>query len=344
MKRAVYLDILRILAVIGVITIHVSANHLVSERIGETNWIVLNIYNKAVNCAVPVFVMISGALILTGDKTDIKKLYKKRILRIVTAYMFWNTFYAFSHCIFMPFLRGTGISGREFWQEIIYGRYHLWYCRMIIGIYILSPLLNSIVRNHNLLKYSLTVCLVFSILLPDLQKLPLMEWIGGLTADMNLDNAVYIFYFMAGYYFSKRELSPKVAVGIFLGGGISQLYIMAGDTLLAMYAGSSGYLLYLEATANVVRTIAIFVFFRRKFSDSGISAKAERMLQCLSGLCFGVYLIHDYFVGSFDTLGLTAVSFNPIIAVPVVVLVVAVICFGLIYCINKVPYIGRFIT
>lgn len=47
-NRIVYLDWLRIFAIIGVITIHVTATHLYNESIGSFNWVILKGYNVAV--------------------------------------------------------------------------------------------------------------------------------------------------------------------------------------------------------------------------------------------------------------------------------------------------------
>lgn len=77
-ERKYELNIMRIMSVLGVITIHVSTGFL--ERIASF--------------AVPLFVMISGALWLDRDKeVTIKKLWTKNIFRIITAFLFWSLSY-----------------------------------------------------------------------------------------------------------------------------------------------------------------------------------------------------------------------------------------------------------
>ena len=59
-KRTPYFDKLRIIAIIAVVTIHCCGKDTLS--VGSFDWNVINAYNCLVQWAVPVFVMISGAL------------------------------------------------------------------------------------------------------------------------------------------------------------------------------------------------------------------------------------------------------------------------------------------
>ncbi len=95
-KRIVYLDYMRIFAMISVIMIHVSATRLNLLELGRYNWLIVCTFNKAMGYAVPLFVMISGAVSF-GKDIIIKDLYQKRILKVAIAYVLWNVFYSDSH-------------------------------------------------------------------------------------------------------------------------------------------------------------------------------------------------------------------------------------------------------
>lgn len=47
-NRIIYFDFIRVFAIIGVITIHVTAPPLYIEPVGTFNWVILNSYNMAV--------------------------------------------------------------------------------------------------------------------------------------------------------------------------------------------------------------------------------------------------------------------------------------------------------
>ena len=69
MKRLVYMDWLRVLATIAVVTIHVSAGYVsVLDANNASRWMAGNLFESISRASVPIFVMISGALLLKGQK------------------------------------------------------------------------------------------------------------------------------------------------------------------------------------------------------------------------------------------------------------------------------------
>ncbi len=67
--------------------LHISAQNWCEIDIASFKWQVFNFFDSIVRWAVPIFVMISGALFL-GRNSNIEKLYKKNILRIITFFLF----------------------------------------------------------------------------------------------------------------------------------------------------------------------------------------------------------------------------------------------------------------
>jgi surface polysaccharide O-acyltransferase-like enzyme len=91
----IWVDKARIFAVFAVIVLHVSAIVVVGIKdFYDLQWWFGNIYDSMVRWCVPVFVMISGALLLSEAKTEsISIFYKKRILRLLTPTLFWSLFF-----------------------------------------------------------------------------------------------------------------------------------------------------------------------------------------------------------------------------------------------------------
>ncbi|MBR3027382.1 MAG: acyltransferase family protein [Bacteroidales bacterium] len=67
MNRVLYLDILRIMAIIAVVMLHVSAQRFYVS-FPSYEWEVRMFFNSMVRWGVPIFVMISGALFLDPQK------------------------------------------------------------------------------------------------------------------------------------------------------------------------------------------------------------------------------------------------------------------------------------
>lgn len=68
--RILYLEILRIIAIVAVLINHVPllALHLFNDSAGESGRFIVNGINHIVHFAVPIFVMITGALLLNKEK------------------------------------------------------------------------------------------------------------------------------------------------------------------------------------------------------------------------------------------------------------------------------------
>jgi len=61
-KRKIGLDVLKIIAAIAVIGIHVTAYNWYDQSTQSFNWLINNGYNSIIRWSVPLFVMITGAL------------------------------------------------------------------------------------------------------------------------------------------------------------------------------------------------------------------------------------------------------------------------------------------
>src|SRR3990167_4955287 len=90
-------DIIRILACIGVIVIHVSDPFLTYPPyfgIGGSSWWITNVINAFFRVSVPLFVVLSGYLLLdTTRSLNIKSFYKRRFVRVGIPTLFWLVFY-----------------------------------------------------------------------------------------------------------------------------------------------------------------------------------------------------------------------------------------------------------
>ena len=90
-NRIVYCDVLKILASIAVVLIHVCSNWWYALDVKSKSWMVINIFDSLCRWAVPVFLMLSGATLMDYRKHyDTKTFLKKRVLRTVIPFLFWS--------------------------------------------------------------------------------------------------------------------------------------------------------------------------------------------------------------------------------------------------------------
>lgn len=187
MKRVKYLDYLRIIATFGVIVLH-SSGYFYGSEMGSLEWNVYNFYNGLSRFAVPIFIMVSGALFLNGNYS-IPKIYKKYIMHIIVTYLLWSFLYA------IIFYEGGGVW--EIMKKTISGHYHLWFLRMIVGLYISIPILKVMVCKKEALLYFLIFSFAFAFLYPQLKIMVgnfgspffnnIISFSNGLLSDVELN-------------------------------------------------------------------------------------------------------------------------------------------------------------
>ena len=150
------IDLLKMICCISVIIIHASARYC-TMAVNEG----ANIYNEGIffsnlmNCitrfAVPCFVMIAGGFELS-KKVSYKEFYKKKLKSIVLPTLIFSilyTGYYISKTIALSVKNGTGMPIEDIIQTLlnfVMGRssYHMWYLYMMLFIYLITPVLNSI--------------------------------------------------------------------------------------------------------------------------------------------------------------------------------------------------------
>ena len=128
--------------------IHASAQY-VSNDVGTLNFFMGNFWDSLSRFAVPVFVMISGALLLDEDHIYSAEKNKRRILRMVRFFVFWSLVYCVGFQMVLPVLKHEPFDLPLFLRSFFSGSFHLWFCYMIVGLYLILPLLRLWVKREN---------------------------------------------------------------------------------------------------------------------------------------------------------------------------------------------------
>ena len=154
------LDILRLLAAFAVVALHVNPQAHLDVAIPSPAWGVMNLCTVLCCWSVPSFFMISGAFLLSPSSRqhDTRYLYRRNILRMLTAFVFWSAFYAIAHCA----LYGKGKW--TFLNQFFRGHYHMWYLFALISLYWITPLLRKITESKRTTEYFLLTGFVFTFL------------------------------------------------------------------------------------------------------------------------------------------------------------------------------------
>ena len=88
------LDVVRSVAIFGTVMIHATAVGGFNWPLGSLDWTANLAWSTLLRCAVPLFLMCSGALFLAPERElSLSVLWRKYILRIVVALFFWAAAY-----------------------------------------------------------------------------------------------------------------------------------------------------------------------------------------------------------------------------------------------------------
>lgn len=201
------LDFLRCLAMLGVLTIHVTSTFLDGEsRVRLFGMNPAFLLNQAARFAVPAFVLLSGwSLGLAGRPASWTAFWKKKARRFLPPFLLWSLLYAFSEAGYDPaaFLR----QFRDGWWHVrifLLGQAapHLYYIPLLFQFYLLSPLLLRWVRK------SPTVALLGSFLLTLLLTgWHMLETLGLLPLPyppyLWMSAPLWLFYFVLGLWLAR---------------------------------------------------------------------------------------------------------------------------------------------
>lgn len=291
-ERNPALDIIRIIAVIAVVMIHVSVNYTATFDTSSAEFIWANIFGSMSRLGVPLFVMVSGALMLDEDKNVEFNLVLKKVKTIACLLLFWSAVYCIAYRIALPLMKGEAINSYDIVSSLVLGHDHLWYLYMTIGLYLSTPFLRSFVKkdNKHLVLLFIGIALVVQFTLPMLNGLSLVwkdvsyciKFIEKF--DMGFFGG-YIAYYMLGWYVVHIGVKHKLPIYIF--GLLSLLAIV-------LYAQKTKDFGNAYSPMNIFVLMYSFAVFTLLNSNIRINMKnkTKKIIASLSNLSFGVYAIH----------------------------------------------------
>jgi surface polysaccharide O-acyltransferase-like enzyme len=356
-------DIMKILAVLGVIFLHVSAPFLVPFS-PSRDWWIGNIYDSLVRWCVPLFVMISGALILPkAEKVPLKKFLLFRVKRILIPFLFWSACYFF----YRMHVKGDALEWTDFFRilltEPIY--YHLWFIYMLIVLYLFAPAISAFLTNSSRKHawYLIALWFFWASLLPIIDT-PL-EFEPYFTPDMDDYSPLRLSgYFLLGYMLKDIRAQSGfhwlILVPAFLSGGA---VTVLGTYIMSLNRGEFDPFFYKYFSITVVvMTVSLFLIVKSIFNtrketgtngNERIRMNSPKYIRKIGMSVFGIYLIHalilellrDGLIGfTIDATGAFGIDLSPAVGVPVFTLSIFGLSIGLVLIIRMIPILRDLIS
>ena len=343
-KRETELDILRLIAMLAVIWVHVGGMQSNTLPVTDSacQWLIF--LKSIMTWEIPVYIMISGRFFLDPDRQMPFSKILKAISRLVLALIVWNVIYFIYYLIADSY---GNLNWKGILSQALIGPYHFWYLYMIVGLYLITPFLRKITGNKQLSEYFLFLFFLFSLLSKYGSVLP---FVGG-TIDSMLSSMGMHFvlgysgYYVLGYYLRTYSLSGKWERVLYICGAALLVMGAAANTFCSVREGvyTERFTGYTNPNTIIVAT-AIYTLFTKHVCNISFSEKTVRVISNLSEYSFGVYLIHALILDVFATFGLKPTILHPVFAMPLITLLAFVVTAVLVMLIRKVPKAGRKIT
>lgn len=342
-NRIWHYDLLRILACFSVIMLHSAAQCWYILPVTHSSWLTANTYDGLFRFGVPIFVMISGALFLApGRECSLKRLYTHNILRLVIVYVFWSLAYALWTAHHNP---GLGQGWKAFLKLCIEARYHMWFIPMLIGIYMLLPILRILTAHaeKKILEYFLLLFVVCQILQQTALAFTASGTVTKALTLLPVEMAQsYLGYFILGYYLAHFPMKRAWHFRLYLAGFVS---IIAGALLsnyLSVKSGVPNTLIYDSYSIFIfLGSAAIFLFFKEEVSRLRIGTRTGKVIRGISDCTLGIYLIHLMVMEGLYYLGFYSMSVNNLIGIPLLAVLCFVIGLMVIAMVRRIPLIGK---
>lgn len=348
-NRVIYLDYLRLIAMIAVVFIHTGVQKLFSVQVGIFDWHMFNLYTSGVRFAVPIFVMISGALMLNPQRNVTSKKLFSKILNLLVVLWIWSLFYA----VFDPQEEGRIIEKLEL---MFLGHFHMWYLYMLVGLYLILPILRAFIENKKIVKYFLILSLIFSFILPDIIYICKQTQMSVLCIFADISQRIlddidftfaigYVFYFVLGYYLSKVELNKKIRLLIYILGIVGFVATFLLTYFVSVSEGRTTDIFYSNFSVFVMlEAVAVFVFAKYELVKIKLNNTVSILIDKIVACSLGVYLVHMFVLDMLDKLfGLNVMSFNAVISVPLLSILVLLISLVIIAIMKIIPIIKKLV-
>lgn len=350
--RPVHVDLIRTVAIVGVILLHAAGTWTITSQeltqmapLETIRWSVVDVYQTVARIGLPLFVMLTGALLLQPEKNEsLGTFFKKRWARIGLPFLFWGVAYFLWDFLVI----GIPFSAKAIIQGILNGPYtQFWYLYVLVGVYLLTPILRIFIThaNETLTKYFV---ILWSL------GVAITAFFASLTT-FTLNSNVFVIagfvgYFVLGTYLLTVQIRRSTQWGFMI---LGMALTAIGTYVLAVTgAGTDMYLFqsYFSPTV-ILASVMVFALLLQipppAAQKQTSPSTGNRLLKIISANTLPIFLVHVMLLESLQNgyfgFALNRNTLNPIIEVPLMTAIVLFVSLGIVLLLKQVPYLKKLI-
>ena len=280
-KRSINIDLVKIIAVFSVISVHFFANTgFYDKNIGGLDTYIMVLFRTIFMICVPLFMITTGYLM---KNKKISKKYYVGIFRVLITYFLIALIYLFYHCFY---LKEATFSAQYIISSILrFDIGYRWYIEMYIGMFLIIPFINLIYNNLTTKKHKQLLILTMLVL----TAFPgLLNAKYSLLADWWINLYPITYYFFGCYI---NEYKPKIGklkniillvITLIVSVSINIL-ISNGNTFVRDVHNDWG------SIFNVLTALLVFIFVIN-LNLENVNKSISKIIMKISELSLGMYL------------------------------------------------------
>ena len=341
-KRIEYISLASVLSAIAVVYLH--ANSCFWQFSTARYWITANFIESTFYFAVPIFFMISGAMLIDYNKRySLKEYFSKRITKTLIPFIIWSLIGLLIQVYYMHTIKISSIDLTYIINGLLNGSLVqvYWFFIPLFCIYLSIPVFAAIPddKKKDILTYVCSLTFILNILIPFLIS------VFNLKINYTISIAVgggSLFFALTGYLLHKYEISKKYRIILYILAIMGFLMHFLGTYYLSTSAGEviktyKGF----TNIPSVLYSLGIFVFIKYDIIKLMKFNIIKKIVGFLDFYTFGIYLIHWYLLQFLiRTFNINNTSIIYRLFAPLIVLVLSVI---IIYLIRKIPIIKKIV-
>ena len=293
-----------------------------------------------VRSCVPLFVVLSGALLLNPAKdVSFKELFGKRLTRLLIPLIIWGVIY-----ILFDNYELNSLGTLTFWgvlKEFYTGpvSYHFWFLYMMVGLYLAYPIINLFIKGAKEIhiRYFIIIWFIANSVL------------GTINAIFSTHTALdlsfflgYSGYFVLGYYLQNFSFSKAILNRLYLL-GIAGLIISAVIPLLYSFKGHFMEIIENNFTPELPFVVTgLFLYVKNHLNaDTAKYGSIKKIITSISKESYGIYIIHVFILDGVLTTKWPALylnGLNIIYSIPIQLIITLAISYVVIRIIRLIPF------
>lgn len=301
--------------------------------------------------SVPLFLCISGALLLNNTKNEsISYTTRHRLFRFLIVLTFFSFFY---------YLLETHHQHQQInLITFIYGlisknwNFSYWYLYLLISFLLVLPLLCKLTKNltTNNYYYIFSCFIFFS---------PILSLLNFIDIPINqylipsFFNSMIIIYPLLGYFLEhlfNKNITPKIIIKIW----IINIFFIILSTLLTYYKAiitgecSEAKSQDFHSIFVIINCISIYITTKYLTNKIKFNHFAQKIIILLGRCSFGIYLFHIFAMMILNKINILTffkdtLSFPPFLSILIYCLFTLVLSFIFTYLLKKVPLFNKYL-